>query len=79
MKTLLTLSTLAIGLLPMQGVLAIDVGTAVIALSILIFIKIPRPPRQQEQLDGVARKTSYWQDLRAGKWCSPLCTILHFR
>jgi DHA3 family macrolide efflux protein-like MFS transporter len=60
------LGALLIGLLPMQGVLAIDVGTAIIAVSILTFIAIPRPPCQLAQADGTTSKTSYWQDLRAG-------------
>ena len=60
------LGALLIGLLPMQGVLAIDVGTAILAVSILAFITIPQPPGQLAQENGTAVKTSYWQDLRAG-------------
>jgi len=60
------LGALLIGLLPTQGVLAIDVGTAVIAVSILAFVAVPQPPRQLAQANGTAEKTSYWQDLRAG-------------
>jgi len=60
------LGALLIGVLPLQGVLAIDVGTAVIAMSILAFIKIPQPPRQVAQANGSTAKTSYAQDLRAG-------------
>lgn len=60
------LGALLIGLLPMQGVLAIDVGTAIIAITILAFIAIPQPPGQLAQANGTAAKTSYWQDLRAG-------------
>ena len=60
------LGALLIGWLPMQGVLAIDVGTAIIAISILSFIKIPQPPRQLAQANGTANKTSYMQDLREG-------------
>jgi len=60
------LGALLIGLLPMEGVLSIDVGTAIIAVSILAFIKIPQPPRQLAQANGTAKKTSYWQDMREG-------------
>jgi len=60
------LGALLIGLLPMQGVLAIDVVTACIAISLLAFIKIPQPPRQMAQVDGTVNKTGYIQDLREG-------------
>jgi DHA3 family macrolide efflux protein-like MFS transporter len=60
------LGALLIGLLPTQGVLAIDVGTAAVAVSILAFIAVPQPPRQLAQANGTAGKTSYWQDLREG-------------
>jgi MFS transporter, DHA3 family, macrolide efflux protein len=60
------LGALLISLLPMQGVLAIDVGTAIIAVSILAFIAIPNPPRQVALANGTAKKTSYRQDLREG-------------
>ena len=60
------LGALLISLLPLQGVLAIDVGTAIIAVSILAFITIPQPPRQVAQANGTTRKTSYRQDLREG-------------
>jgi DHA3 family macrolide efflux protein-like MFS transporter len=60
------LGALLISLLPTQGVLAIDVGTAVIAVSILAFVAVPQPPRQLAQANGTAKKTSYWQDLREG-------------
>jgi DHA3 family macrolide efflux protein-like MFS transporter len=60
------LGALLISWLPMQGVLAIDVGTAIIAISILSIIKIQQPPRQLAQANGTADKTSYKQDLREG-------------
>jgi DHA3 family macrolide efflux protein-like MFS transporter len=60
------LGALLISLLPMQGVLAIDVGTAIIAVSILAFIAIPNPPRQVALANGIVSKTSYKQDLREG-------------
>ena len=60
------LGALLISLLPMQGVLAIDIFTAIIAVSILAFIRVPQPPRQLAQASGLTKKTTYWQDLRGG-------------
>ncbi len=60
------LGALLIGLLPMHGVLAIDIGTAALAVLPLLFISIPTPPRQMAQANGTAQKTSYWHDLREG-------------
>lgn len=46
--------------LPMQGILSIDVGTAVLAILILLFFQIPQPER------GEAAKATFWQDFAAG-------------
>jgi DHA3 family macrolide efflux protein-like MFS transporter len=46
--------------LPMQGILSIDVGTAVLAIVILLFFQIPQPER------GAAAKATFWQDFAAG-------------
>jgi len=75
------LGALLIGLLPLQGVLAIDIGTAALAIIPLFFIPIPNPPRQSAQVEDGAVKTSYWQDLRQGllyvvKWPGLLGVIL---
>jgi DHA3 family macrolide efflux protein-like MFS transporter len=75
------LGALLIGLLPMHGVLAIDIGTALLAVLPLLFLSIPNPPRQTAVADGTARKTSYWHDLREGftyvvKWPGLLGLIL---
>jgi DHA3 family macrolide efflux protein-like MFS transporter len=75
------LGALLIGLLPMQGVLAIDIGTAGLAVLPLLVLTIPSPPRQMAQADGTAKKTTYWQDLREGftyvvKWPGLLGVIL---
>ncbi len=60
------LGALLIGFLPLQGVLAIDVGTAIIAVTILAFISIPQPPRQLAKANGTAPKTSFGQDFKEG-------------
>ncbi len=53
-----------IGLLPTQGVLMIDVGTALLAILPLLFIPIPQPVRQQTETGE--HTSSYWQDVREG-------------
>jgi DHA3 family macrolide efflux protein-like MFS transporter len=60
------LGALLIGLLPMQGVLAIDIGTAALAVLPLLVLTIPNPPRQVAQARGLIKKTTYWHDLREG-------------
>ena len=59
------LAALLLGLLPMQGILAIDVSTALIAILPLCFIPVPQPrTTSKENLQG--GKTSVWVDLKAG-------------
>jgi DHA3 family macrolide efflux protein-like MFS transporter len=60
------LGALLIELMPTQNVLAIDVGTALMAILPLVFIAIPQPLRQRVQVDDTATRPSYWQDVRAG-------------
>jgi DHA3 family macrolide efflux protein-like MFS transporter len=60
------LGALLIELMPTQNVLAIDVGTALVAILPLIYIAIPQPLRQTAQTEDTATRTSYWQDLRVG-------------
>jgi DHA3 family macrolide efflux protein-like MFS transporter len=56
------LGALLLNLLPMQGVLSIDVSTAIIAVVTLAFIAVPQPKKAQAHQD----QKSYWEDLRAG-------------
>jgi DHA3 family macrolide efflux protein-like MFS transporter len=75
------LGALLISLLPTQGVLAIDLGTAALAVLPLLFVSIPQPPRQAAQAHGTAKKTSYWRDLGDGftyviKWPGLLGLII---
>lgn len=75
------LGALLISIMPTQSVLAIDIGTAMLAVLPLFFVPIPQPPRQVAQANGTAQKTSYWQDLHAGftyvvKWPGLLGLIL---
>ncbi|NDJ74708.1 MAG: MFS transporter [Chloroflexi bacterium] len=61
------LGALLLELLPMQGLLSIDVVTAMIAVTPLLFIAIPQPTPQSgggSQSPGV--RPSVWADFRAG-------------
>ena len=47
-------------LLPMQGILSIDISTALIAVTILLFIPIPQPEK------STTAQATFWQDFAAG-------------
>ncbi len=51
--------------LPMQGILAIDVVTALFAIAPLFFIAIPQP-KVQVSPDGDGRRSSVWQEMGVG-------------
>ena len=54
------LGALLLGILPMQGILAIDVVTALAAILPLSFTQIPQPERREQTSSTV------WQDFKAG-------------
>jgi MFS transporter, DHA3 family, macrolide efflux protein len=54
------LGALLISILPMQGILGIDIGTALLAITILLFIQIPQPER------SAPTPSTFWQDFAAG-------------
>jgi len=56
------LGALLLSLLPIQGILAIDVGTAALAIAPLFFIEIPQPPARPAEV----RRRPLWQDVREG-------------
>ncbi len=56
------LGALLLSLLPLQGILAIDVTTALLAILPLFFIKVPQPERKSLQVE----QTTVWQDFTAG-------------
>jgi MFS transporter, DHA3 family, macrolide efflux protein len=60
------LGALLISLLPTEKVLAIDIATAALAVMPLLFISIPKPPRQVALMNGHVKKTSYFDDLVEG-------------
>ena len=54
-----------IGWLPTQGVLMIDVVTAIIAILPLLFLPVPQPVRQVHP-DSDGKHPTYWQDVKEG-------------
>jgi DHA3 family macrolide efflux protein-like MFS transporter len=59
------LGALLLEVLSFQGILSIDVGTAIIAITPLLFIKIPEPKRLTTS-NATEGKPTVWQDMRAG-------------
>ncbi len=55
-----------IAVLPMHGVLAIDISTALLAVVPLFFISIPSPRRNDAGGKGGSLRTNYMTDLREG-------------
>ena len=72
------LAALLLGLMPMQGILAIDVSTALLAIIPLCFIPIPQPENIVQD-STCSRNTTVWGDLWAGfryVWSWPGLLIL---
>lgn len=59
------LGALLLELLPMQGILGIDVFTALLAITPLFFVAIPQPARILEE-GAPKAKTSVWAEMRLG-------------
>lgn len=59
------LAALLFSILPMQSILAIDVGTAALAVTPLFFIYVPQPERK-ETPESAEAKPSMLADLREG-------------
>ena len=59
------LGALLLELLPLQGILMIDVFTALIAITPLFFFAVPQPQRSAVD-GGVQVKTSVWAEMRLG-------------
>lgn len=60
------LGAIMLELLPIQGILAIDVITAIAAIAPLFFIDVPQPERIQNGDVGKIGQPSVWQDFKAG-------------
>ena len=59
------LGALLLVVLPMQGILSIDILTAMIAIGTLLVVSIPQPVRSDLGAKGEAAP-SFWQDFRLG-------------
>ena len=57
------IGALLLGILPTQGILLIDVGTALLAILPLLFLSVPQPKRHDEQTEV---KPNLFQDVRNG-------------
>jgi DHA3 family macrolide efflux protein-like MFS transporter len=60
------LGALCMEILPLQGVLAIDVTTAIIAISPLFFVHVPQPERRGPVVQTAGEQPSIWSDMKAG-------------
>ena len=60
------LGALLLDVLPLQGILAIDVITALVAILPLFFIQIPQPERIERGQVQREAKATIWQDFKAG-------------
>ncbi len=60
------LGALLLGLLPIQGVLLIDVGTALLAILPLCFVQVPQPERVEHGHGQDGNQATVWQDFQAG-------------
>lgn len=68
------LGAFLLSVLPLQGILAIDVATALTAILPLFFIKIPQPERIARLKVQCEAQPSIWQDFKAG-----LCYLLGWK
>lgn len=59
------LGALLLAALPMQGILAVDVVTALFAIIPLLFIVVPQPEKSAEEI-ATGQKTPYWTQMRQG-------------
>lgn len=59
------LGALLLQVMPLQGVLAVDVGTALLGIAPLLFVHVPQPAKRTDAR-GALVETSVLQDLREG-------------
>jgi DHA3 family macrolide efflux protein-like MFS transporter len=57
------LGALLLKVLPLHGIMLVDVGTAMLAIIPLFFVQVPQPVRADR---GEAQKPSIWTDVRQG-------------
>jgi DHA3 family macrolide efflux protein-like MFS transporter len=75
------LGALLIEVLPLQGILAIDIGTALLAIVPLFFVHVPQPAISLASLDSHGKRPTVWMDMRAGflyvlRWPGLLALLL---
>jgi DHA3 family macrolide efflux protein-like MFS transporter len=58
------LGALLLALLPLEGIMLVDVGTAGLAILPLFFVMVPQPPQAESAGDG--KKPTLWADIRGG-------------
>ena len=59
------IGALLMGLLPLEGIMMVDVGTAAFAIAPLLFVTVPQPRREARGGQDLA-KPSIWADMREG-------------
>jgi DHA3 family macrolide efflux protein-like MFS transporter len=59
------LGALLLAVMPLFGVMLVDVGTAILAMGPLLVVRIPQP-RREDLAPGTAEKPSIWADVRQG-------------
>lgn len=59
------LGALLLAFLPIQGILGVDVATALFAIVPLLFIAVPQPEASAEE-QATGQKTPYWTQMREG-------------
>jgi len=60
------LGAVLINAFPIHWVLAIDVIAGSLALAVFAAVDIPQPPHSPARAGGIFKRSSYWQDLKAG-------------
>jgi DHA3 family macrolide efflux protein-like MFS transporter len=60
------LAAVLLGIMSLQGILAIDVGTALLAISPLFFIPVPEPERHPAPEGTQTGPLAVWRDVREG-------------
>jgi DHA3 family macrolide efflux protein-like MFS transporter len=60
------LGAILLGLLPLHGIMAIDVATAIAAIGPLFFVTIPQPEKPETTDADAGGQPSLWRDMRAG-------------
>lgn len=57
---------LLLEVLPMQAVLAVDVGTAILGMAPLLFVRVPQPSKTPTAAGDQPAAPSFWGEMRAG-------------